>query len=545
MTVEQLGNLAKNRFPSTYQGKSDREIGLSLMREHYAYRGRQKVPEDKVPETTTPITESENKYPNMPEGYNPAGVVQYSSPIGPEPAPIPKEKGSIQTGNSVANALGNTGLGITKGVASSILGLASLPKKGGEALAGMITSMMGMDKSVLEQGQKIQSIKEKVEATGALKTKGAAEKFGKGLEQLSEFFIPVGKGKGVEEGLKVIERISKPGSIISKLATKPVVSKMAQEGLNFGGITAIQKGDVNKDVGTAAEVGATYPIFGMAGRLAIKGSSAIQEKLWVDILKRTKDSITKHPIAMDVAKQHIVALSTDRVNKTINKEVEKLTTQLSEKLTTKESAIKVSTFKEKLIRTATKELEKSATKYEPLIKDYKLLTRAAVDTIVNKYIKSGQKTISRTNALKLALHLSREVENKVVSNSKDSIAIPKIIAKELLDRTKKILPEMKDKVTRIAVLTEALPAMRRSINTGKAAPILSKYEWGIGLAGEVLGAGGLKLVGIKKTYESTAFKSSLSAILHIFNSLANPDKIPFYLGVKAFLAKTVDEIINE
>jgi len=585
MNVEQLGNLAKNRYPNSteYSGKSDREVGLLLMRKHRAYRGRQKVPEDKV------ITQKETLEETKPERktitvqgrklYADTGK-PVEGAFGPTIISKPPEEKL-----TVPETIKGVGLGITKGSAETLAGISSLGQKGLEATVGRVINY-ALGKVGITPAPKTPTASEYFRSIDAFKAENKAEKFGKGVEEIAEFFIPYpgGKAKTASKGLAFLEKVIKPKTISkvekvvsktistaekvvsstdpkvlniiakgTKILSKPTVSKAIKEGIRFGGITAIKEGEIGKEAKEAAIVGAAFPVglsmFSMMAKPISKvvsaASAKAQEKLWINILRRSKEDIAKHPIAMDVAKQRMFAWNADNVNTKFVKEINKLTPILEKALNKKSSTIQIETFKKSVFNTAIKELEKTTTKYDPLIKDYKLLTRSSVDIIVNKYIKPGQKSISRNEALKLALNLSREVENKVIARTKDDISIPSLVAKELFERTKKALPEMKDKVTRIAVLTEALPAMRQSINTGKEIPAIGQTEWLLGLGGEMLGVGGVKLVLGKKVYDSVAFKSFSSKTLNKFNSLIESDKIPFYLGTKAFLAATIDELIGE
>lgn len=537
MTVEQLGNLAKNRFPTNpeYSGKSDRDIGLLLMRKHRAYRGRQKVPADRVAE---PVIEK--KKIDMPTGYRPEGVEQYASPIGPKPAPKPEPKPEV---GATGVAPIDIGVGINKGIASSFFGMASLPHAAGKWLAEKITGKPAPD--VFQK-----TIRQKIEETGSLEAKGKWEKLGKGGEQLAEFFAPtpVGKTKIVSKGLDIINKLKKPASV-TKIISKPIVTRATQQAAKFGGVVAVQEGEFGKEAQQAALIGAVVPFASKGVNSVLTGFNNVrkitQEKIWISVLGRTKDDIIANPISAEVAKQGVFAWTTKGIGTAFKKEIDKSKPIIEEALATKHSAIKVASLKKAVTDAAVKELRANATKIDPLIKDHKLLTRAGVEVIVNRYIKPGQTSISRKNALQVALSVLREIEENVLAKDVKAISLTKHFADVLLKRTVKVLPEMKDDIHKIAILSEAMPAMKQSIATGKSAASITSQDWLVGLAGEFSGVGGLKVFIGKKLMESTAVKTGVSSVLSKFDKLPTEDaKIAFYLGIKGIFAMTVDKFIK-
>lgn len=549
MTIEQLGMLAKNRYPDNpeYKGKSDREVGEFLTTKHRAYRGRREVDFAKREEEPTVAVEKEpvieKKYPHMPEGYRPEGVVQYDKPIGPEE----KKPSATEMAVTVPK---DVGVGIAKGVASSFLGLASLPHAAGKYLAEKVTG-----KPAPEVFQK--TIRQKVEETGALEAKGTWEKIGKGGEQLAEFFAPtpVGKSKAVSKGIDIINKLKKPASV-TKVADKvaPVVSRMAKEGAKFGAVVAVQEGEIEKEAKQAAAIGAVIPVVGAVTKGVIKPISdliksqkaPVQEKIWTNVMSRTKEEILANPIAGDVAKLGIAKTTKQKIlnemAKVYNnsrKAIESAIVKKEQKVNVKD--IDVKKLEDKIwgrvgtVRTPTKLVESEIKEMQSLFDNIKRVT--------NIYVR-GREKISLREAYQLQLSIAREIEKSIVKTDVEKTKIAKAIVDELSESVSKLMPGVKEDVHKIAILQQAIPAMEKSIATGKAAQVNLTEDAALAVAGIMSGTGPVPLLGRHVVF-STAAKTGFSNLINTFNKLPSTEKIPFYLGLKGIFAGYVENFVSK
>ena len=548
MTIEQLGNLAKNRYPDhpEYKGKSDREVGEILVVKHRAYRGRKKVDFTKKEKTPEP---TKTKYPHMPKGYKPEGVVQYAKPIGPEPAPEPEETSTIKT-PPVA-----MGFGITKGAASSILGLASLPHAAGLWLAEKITG-----KPAPEVFQK--TIRQKVEEAGSLDAKGKWEKIGKGGEQLAEFFAPTpaGKSKGIAKGLEILNKIKKPASV-TKLVSKvaPLTSRMVKEGARFGGVVAVQEGEIGKEAREAAMFGAAVPFVSAAVPFVSAGFSktinkiggAIKDKtqrmIWEGLLHRSSDEIIGNPIAIQTAKLGIVTTSRKAAKTNVEKKFVDLFNELKGLTADSKKKINVEELKTS-IYVKLNEIEKARRGIKET--DYMhelgkmLAKRKELDNIIKTTLPLGKKELTMKEAFQLQLEVFREIERNIDKTIPEITKLKVLLAKGLKNEINKLMPEIKTANDKVSVLAQVLPALEKAIVTEKAAFPVNQLDIITGLGGYAIGAGYLPVLA-KKSIEQPIVQTVVSRILNVFNGLSSSEKGKFYLGVKGLLAGYVEEFIRE
>ncbi len=176
---------------------------------------------------------------------------------------------------SEPNVLVQGGIGAAKGLGSSVAGLGELFLKGASKLP-----MPASWKSAIQGG--IQTAEELKQTT--LKPQTTAEKIGKTIEQIGEFFIPVG---GEERALQAL------------LTKVPEAGKLAQLGAKtlgsateFAGKMAIQTGGDKGQVMASGALGATAPIIG-AGASAIKNfaTEKIPERLYSIIFKDAESDL--------------------------------------------------------------------------------------------------------------------------------------------------------------------------------------------------------------------------------------------------------------
>jgi len=177
-------------------------------------------------------------------------------------AKYPVYKSQIDDFDTEQTKQGQTGLkgfatGIGKGVASTLKGASSLGEKILQAPFKAVG--VGFDKKTAAENLI------KPEMTEA---QGTAEKIGKTIEQIAEFFVPSSKVAKLEKGLK----------LLPKAATEAAV---------IGGQTAIQRGKIDNDAKTAAIIGAIFPVAG-AGLSKAKGIlKPIGEKIQTTVLRPT------------------------------------------------------------------------------------------------------------------------------------------------------------------------------------------------------------------------------------------------------------------
>jgi len=549
MTIEQLGHLAKNRFPDNpeYKGKSDREVGEMLVVKHRAYRGRHKVDFSKkkepAPEKKTEKKE-EKKYPHMPKGYKPEGAVMYDKPIGPEPAP---EKGTIETGFAPVDAAGNIGLGITKGVASSFLGMASLPHSVGKWLAEKFTG-----KPAPEAFQK--TIRQKVEESGSLEAKGKWEKIGKGGEQLAEFFAPtpVGKSKGIAAGIKILNKLKKP-AIVEKAIIKsaPVVSRMAREGAKFGGVVAVQEGEIGKEAKEAAMLGAAFPLGGAITKAGIlKIISPVKTKIkdipswaWEKILKRSPAEIQKAPeLAKDISKLEIVGKSRgeiyDKLSSKIiasNKLIDKmLATQKDVKVPWQEAPITITKYAN--IKEMVKSLEELKASYAKIPGE--AASVKAVEKIIADIKPYAAMTAAIAQELKKALY-------KMTSSSynKGFLEIPakkeaqKILAREIKKQLEILAPGVKNENTREGILIGARDAIEKAMSKAESKSPIGLTDilaGGMYLSGS--GPSGIFAALGLRAMDTPMFLSGISKIVKYFETLPPIKQAYYYETLKTLTA---------
>jgi hypothetical protein len=195
-----------------------------------------------------------------------AGIKPASKPVTPV---APQEQG--------ATGLKGFGVGLLKGVGSTLTGLGQLASKGLQYLPGAAGEFF---KGGAEYGQELQDT--------TLKATTTSQKVGKGIEQIAEFFIPAGKLAKADKALDLIIAGSKMGNK-AKVATS-ILGKAGMEGLGAGSVTLAQTGGDFKEAGKTAVTGGVLSA-GVRGAGQVIKSIKIPEKLYSRIFKTELNSL--------------------------------------------------------------------------------------------------------------------------------------------------------------------------------------------------------------------------------------------------------------
>lgn len=158
------------------------------------------------------------------------------------------------TYQKIADTEENLGEGIVKGVGSTLTGAGTLASKALSHLPGKVGDFF---QGGVEEGKHLEDT--------VLKTEGTAQKVGKGIEQIGEFFIPSGAineaEKALTTGTNIIEKLTPHiGETAAKLvdhAAKTGV-KMGIRAGEGGGIIAVQSGGDAEQTKKAAETGGIF-----------------------------------------------------------------------------------------------------------------------------------------------------------------------------------------------------------------------------------------------------------------------------------------------
>jgi len=160
-------------------------------------------------------------------------------------------------------------VGTVKGALSTLTGTSSL---GERLLRGTLKTVLpkGLEGSFGVQGQMQQTSAQKLVPERLRTPYGTAEKIGFGAEQIAEFLLPSTKVAKLEKGMPLLGRA------------------LTEAGL-FGGQTALQQGEVNKEVGTATVFGGAFPIagagFSFLGRAITPAKQAFSARIVNSLIK--------------------------------------------------------------------------------------------------------------------------------------------------------------------------------------------------------------------------------------------------------------------
>lgn len=184
-------------------------------------------------------------------------------------APLPEHENAYMR---LSSTLGSLGVGLDKGILSTLKGAGTL---GTKILDAFSTALTGKKDAVsndiyrpeTETGQK---------ATEFVTPQNTPESIGKGAEQIAEWFIPAGKVNTVEKilagGAKTatLDALTKAGldpkiaEYVSKAAT--LGTKMGVRATEGGAIIGTQTGGDVSQVKTAAEIGGALPVVGAVAK---------------------------------------------------------------------------------------------------------------------------------------------------------------------------------------------------------------------------------------------------------------------------------------
>ncbi len=158
--------------------------------------------------------------------------------------------------------------GAGKGILSTIKGLGQFGEKVGNALlpkafeAPSVYSDQALEANKAQGGKMGRLLSDE-----NLEAKGFAQSFGKGAEQIGEFFIPAGKVNAVEKLLASGAKLKaanlapivgeKLANIIGRVSS--LGTKMGVRATEGGGVITLQSGGDKEQVKTASKVGAAFP----------------------------------------------------------------------------------------------------------------------------------------------------------------------------------------------------------------------------------------------------------------------------------------------
>lgn len=175
------------------------------------------------------------------------------------------------------SGIAGVGLGVLKGLGSTVTGLGELTSKG-------LSYLPGEAGKFFEGG--VQEAKRQQETN--LKAEGTAQKVGKGIEQIAEFFIPASKLAKADKAMDLLisgSKLIKSAKIAAKIG-----SSAAIEGLGAGAVTLAQTGgDLKEAAKTAATAGVLRGGMKAAGE-AVRAVK-IPEKLYSRIFKNELETV--------------------------------------------------------------------------------------------------------------------------------------------------------------------------------------------------------------------------------------------------------------
>lgn len=257
------------------QGKSDDFIKQAVLR----YREREgktnntpisksvevsKIdsPVKKPPATPFGLVKKQNNILTNPELLKDKSTFNVPEEMRPQPE-------SLAT-KAVGGAL-DVGIGVGKGVASTIKGAASLGERGLQAglqtiLPKSLEDNFGVDKP-LERTSAEKLIGEKYTTPT-----NTAQKIGFGAEQIGEFFIPGGASAKVGKAMEGVKSLSKMPKLAKAFG---FAGKVATEGALATGQTALQEGEINSEAKKAGKFGLAFPVAGAVGSKVLKGGGKL------------------------------------------------------------------------------------------------------------------------------------------------------------------------------------------------------------------------------------------------------------------------------
>ena len=177
-----------------------------------------------------PLSSFLNQRPSLDSFVIPKKVIPYSE-ISDKPR---------STASFFMESLKNVGKGIVKGVGGQLAGASELGEK-------MLQKLTGVEKPT---GVEELKLKEKLEA------KGTGEKIGAGIAEVATFFLPGGASTKLGKAAELAMGAKKGAKLLG------LGARAGAEAGIFGGITALQKGEVGEEAKQAAMIGAAFPLAG-------------------------------------------------------------------------------------------------------------------------------------------------------------------------------------------------------------------------------------------------------------------------------------------
>ncbi|MFH2145939.1 MAG: hypothetical protein ABII75_07950 [Candidatus Omnitrophota bacterium] len=182
-------------------------------------------------------------------------------------------------GGKITNVKKDIAVGLLKGAGSTLAGASELGEK---YLLNPIDKIMG-NKVQEQTGVESLGIKK------ALQPQGITQKIAFGAEQVAEFFVP---GGAITKGTKALE-LASAGRKIGKAGV--MLGKAGMEVGAVGGVSALQEGELNKNVATNALIAGAIPFAGKAYDMA---SAPVKKYLSEKIAPKIINSIIK-PISKE------------------------------------------------------------------------------------------------------------------------------------------------------------------------------------------------------------------------------------------------------
>lgn len=191
--------------------------------------------------------------------------------------------------------LGGFALGVGKSLGGLAVGTGSLLQRLGQGTMSLSAALPG-GKTVGERFKEIRgstgfdTLESETEAgqrvQSALERRGTAEKVGGFVGDVGTFFAPAGAITKAGQAASKAVQATKAGAIAPK--TTGLATRVGTEAAGFGGVAALQEGELNKDVATTAAVSGAFPVVGAGLK---KGVDALSDSLpsWLvsKIVKQT------------------------------------------------------------------------------------------------------------------------------------------------------------------------------------------------------------------------------------------------------------------
>jgi len=439
-------------------------------------------------------------------------IAQSAPTVRTQAPSAPQDKSSFF--QKASSAIGNLGIGALKGAGHTI---ASIGELGAKALSP-IDKLTGA--KPIQSGDTEKSLNYLSGSQNSLTPTNTAQKVGSTLEQVGEFFVP---GKWISEATKGLE-VANDASKIKKFLS--LGSRAIVEGASNASIAAAQGGD-KQQVATTGLVSAALPVFSKAMSSIIE---KVPETAWSAILKRTPLAAIKNPLLSKQASDSgIIAATRKGVLSQAQQGIQAIEVTLDDLLSKSSKIIdgnKVAGYLDDLssaysgipgegssvdvIQNIANEIR---AKGSIAVKDANQLKRDIYDIVANTYGKGMLEVPAKREAQKLiAYGIKKEIEN--------------------------VLPETIPLNAKQAVFIQIKDAIKKTIarNEGKgiAGSGVGLYDLLTGGIGTAIGTAsgnpllGIGAVALKKTAESPAVLSSVSALAEYFNKLSPTKKLLFY-----------------